>query len=116
RELLLGDDPAAFDDDPSQGYGLTRCPGLRPTAIAGGRLLPNQRRAAVVLDGATLTLVGAEEPAMQSAVGAPIYLCELATRELPGEASTLAVVDLEGDGDDDLLVGAPAQGEVWVFE
>ena len=122
RELLLGDDPAAFDDDPSQAYGLTRCPDLNPSAIAGGRLLADRRRAAVVLHGASLSFVGVgvgagvEQASSQSAVGAPIYACELATLELPGQASVLAVVDLESDGDDDLLVGAPASDEVWVFE
>jgi hypothetical protein len=116
RAALLADDPGVFDDDPRQGFGLTRCPGLMPTAIAGGRLLAGQRRAAVVLEQATLTFVGATQPPEHSIIGAPIYACELATLALPGAAETLLVVDLERDGTDDLLVGAPARGEVWLFE
>jgi hypothetical protein len=87
-----------------------------PSAIAGGRLLAEQGRAAVVLEQAMLTFVGAAQPPEQSAVGAPIYACELATLALPGPAESLLVVDLDRDGHDDLLVGAPASGEVWLFE
>jgi hypothetical protein len=116
RELLLEADPSVFEADPSQGFGLTRCPELSPTAIAGGRLLAEQRRAAAVLEHDRLTFVGVAEQPEQSLIGAPIYACELETLELPGPATSLLVVDLERDGNDDLLVGAPASGEVWLFE
>lgn len=116
REQILADDPNAFENDPHQGLGLTRCPELHPTAIAGGRLLADQRRAAIVLAGEILTMVGAEQPPTQSLIGAPIYSCDLMTLELPAEATNLQVVDLEHDGTDDLLVGAPAHDEVWIYE
>lgn len=116
RATLLAEDPSAFEADPSEGFGLTRCPELAPTAIAGGRLLADQRRAAAVLVDSTLTLVGPEQPARISMIGAPIYACELALIDLPSAAVSLLVVDLERDGNDDLLIGAPAIGEVWMFE
>ena len=116
RETLLADDPTAFEADPRQGLGLTRCPDLQPTAIAGGALLADQRRAAVLLDGATLTFVGPAASPEHSAIGAPIYACDLATLQLPAPAASLLVVDLERDGNDDLLVGAPASDEVWLYE
>jgi hypothetical protein len=116
RAEILAEDPAAFDADPAQGFGLTHCPGLRPTALAGGAVLPGGARAALALEGETLTFVAALEVAQLSAVGAPIYDCARDLRTLPGPASSLAVVDLGLDGDDDLLVGAPEAGRVWVYE
>ena len=116
REALLADDPGVFEADPVEGFGLTWCPELEPMAIAGGRLLADRRRAAVVLEGHSLILVGAEQPARYSSIGAPIYSCELSTIELPDAAASMLVVDLERDGNDDLLVGAPEAGEVWLFE
>jgi hypothetical protein len=116
RAAMLADDPDAFVDDPSQGYGLTHCPDLQPTALAGGRLLPNAGRAAVALSGATLTFVAASEPGVVSLIGAPIYDCARVSLSLPAPASVLAVVDLGLDDDDDLLVGAPDERQVWVYE
>jgi hypothetical protein len=116
RASLLTDDPDAFVDDPSQGYGLTHCPSLQPTALAGGRVLADGGRAALALSGDTLTFVGVGDPGVVSLVGAPIYDCARASLSLPGPASVLAVVDLGHDGDDDLLVGAPEQARVWVYE
>jgi hypothetical protein len=116
RASLLADDPDAFTDDPSQGYGLTHCPDLQPIALAGGRVLEAGARAALILSGAELTFVAVGEPGLVSMVGAPIYDCAHASLTLPGPASVLAVVDLGLDGDDDLLVGSPEQARVWVYE
>lgn len=116
RALVLAEDPSAFDHDPSQGFALTHCPELRPSAIAGGRLLADQRRAAAVLEHDRLTFVGPETAAQHSVIGAPIYACELATLALPSGAASLLVVDLDYDGNEDLLVGAPASNEVWLYE
>jgi hypothetical protein len=116
RGLLLADDPAAFDADPAQGWGLSWCPQLHPTALAGGRVGAGQGRAALALEGETLTFIGPADPPQLSAVGAPIYDCARASLDLPGPGSTLAVVDLGLDDDDDLLVGSPASGAVWVYE
>lgn len=109
-------DPDAFVDDPRQGYGLTHCELLTPTAIAGGRVLAGGERAAVLASGETLTFVAVADPPQHSLVGAPIYDCARATLELPGAASSLAVVDLGRDGDDDLLVGSTSEAAVWVYE
>lgn len=119
REAALAEDPGAFDgDQASQGYGLTRCPspdGEPPQAIAGGALL-GAEPAAVILRGPTLSFVGVDPDDPQtSSIGAPIYACELATLELPGPAETLLVDDIDGDGDDDLLVGAPALAQVFLY-
>jgi hypothetical protein len=116
RASRLADDPDAFMDDPGQGYGLTHCPDLQPTALAGGRVLSGSGRAALALSGDTLTFIAVAEPGEVSLIGAPIYDCARASLSLPGPASVLAVVDLGLDDDDDLLVGAPDQGEVWVYE
>lgn len=116
RTSMLADNPDVFTDDPSQGYGLTHCPDLQPTALAGGRVLPNGGRAALALAGDQLTFVAVAEPGVVSLVGAPIYDCAHASLSLPGPASVLAVVDLGLDGDDDLLVGSPEQARVWVYE
>jgi hypothetical protein len=116
RASMLANDPDAFADDPAQGWGLTHCPGLQPTALAGGRVLPAGGRAALALSGDTLTFVAVADPGVVSLVGAPIYDCARASLSLPGPASVLAVVDLGLDGDDDLLVGAPEQARVWVYE
>jgi hypothetical protein len=116
RASMLAANPDAFADDPSQGYGLTHCPGLQPSALAGGRVLPDDGRAALALSGDTLTFIAVADPGVVSLVGAPIYDCERASLSLPGPASVLAVVDLGLDGDDDLLVGAPEQARVWVYE
>lgn len=116
RASMLADDPEAFADDPEQGYGLTHCPALQPTALAGGRVLADGGRAALALSGDTLTFVGVAAPGLVSWIGAPIYDCARASLSLPGPASVLAVVDLGLDGDDDLLVGSPESARVWVYE
>jgi hypothetical protein len=53
RASMLADNPDAFAPDPAQGWGLTHCPGLQPTALAGGRVLPAGGRAALALSGDT---------------------------------------------------------------
>jgi hypothetical protein len=117
RELLLAEDPTVFDADPSQGWGLTWCPSLHPTALAGGRVLAGGARAALALEGATVTFVGLADDASPNMIGAPTYACELATLGLPGVATSVVVADLDHDGADELLVGAPGEGrgEVWVY-
>ncbi|PRP99064.1 hypothetical protein ENSA5_29100 [Enhygromyxa salina] len=116
REQALVADPAAFDDDPVEGWGLTRCVDLDARALAGGRVLAGQERAALALDGDAVVFVAVADPPRVSAVGAPIYDCARASLSLPGSAATLTVVDLGDDDDDDLLVGAPGAGAVWVYE
>lgn len=118
RDALLADDPSVFDSDPAEGFGLTRCPDLGGPdawAIAGGRLLPNDRASAVILRDSTLHLIAAAEPSATSLVGTTRIDCAAGTLALPDSGRTLRVVDLEPDGDDDLLVGSPATEQVWVF-
>lgn len=116
REQLLGEDPTVFDADPSAGFGLTRCEGLGDAqAIVGGLLPASERPAALVLRGDRIDLVAAIEPPATSLVGSPRLDCEAGSIALPAASQTLLVVDLERDGDDDLLVGAPASEQVFVF-
>jgi hypothetical protein len=118
REQLLADDPTVFDADPSVGFGVTRCEDLggpSAWAIAGGRLLPGDREAAVVLRDASLHLIAAADPLTLSPVGTTVIDCAAGTIALPDTAMTLLAVDLERDGDDDLLVGSPGTEQVWVF-
>jgi hypothetical protein len=118
REQLLGDDPSVFDADPSEGFGVTRCEGLGGAdawAIAGGRLLAGDRMAAVVLRGTALHFVAAVDPPAISLVGATTIDCAAGMLALPDTAMTLLSLDLERDGDDDLLVGSPGTEQVWVF-
>ncbi len=118
REQLLLDDPSVFDADPSAGFGVTRCADLggpSSWAIAGGRLLADGRQAGVILRDSTLHFVAALEPTALSLVGTTEIDCAAATISLPDTATTLLAVDLERDGDDDLLVGSPGSEQVWVF-
>lgn len=118
RAQLLADDPTVFDADPAEGFGVTRCADLggpNAWALAGGRLLSDDRLAAVILRDSTLHLVAAAEPPAISLVGTTVLDCAAGTIELPESAMTLLSVDLERDGDDDLLVGSPGTEQVWVF-
>ncbi len=119
REGLLAEDPDAFAGELApQGYGLTRCAklgGEATRAIAGGSLLAGGREAAVVLRDDTLHFIAAFDPPQSSLVGTADYDCEAGTLTLPEPAETLLIVDLERDGDDDLLVGAPAGERVYVW-
>jgi hypothetical protein len=117
REQALLDDPSAFEADPSLGFGLTRCEGLgSASAITGGAVLADERSAALLLQGDTITMVAALEGGTPSPVGTTPIDCAAGMIELEAAASSLLVVDLERDGDLDLLVGAPASERVFVFE
>lgn len=117
RAQVLSDDPSAFEADPSLGFGLARCEGLGSAiAIAGGPVLADERAAALLLRGDSIAIVAALAGAEPSLVGTTRVDCDAGSIALDALASALLVVDLERDGDLDLLVGAPASEQVFVFE
>lgn len=118
REQALLADPSAFEADPSLGFGLTRCEGLgSASALAGGAVLADERSAALLLQGDVITIVAALEGGDPTLVGTTPIDCDAGTIQLEAAASSLLVIDLERDGDLDLLVGGGVGSEqVFVFE
>jgi hypothetical protein len=123
EEALAGLDPADCSGDAAPDcFFFTYCDGVgEPTGMTQGRLLPEGAGPAIVVANPQgLTFIAAPDPLETNAVGAPIFDCAALHLGVPGGATprygeTLHVIDLDADGDDDLLVGDPGANRVHVF-